>query len=120
QGRAYANAFNIKQKHRTHIELNNCPTFPSGAVITWGIGHLIELYMPYEYDERYKKWSFANLTIAPETFKYKVSHGTKDHYKVVEKLMKQANEIIIATDIDREGELIARLVINQAGVEDKP
>ena len=42
QVKAYSGAFTVKARHKTHIELNPCITFPSGAVITWGIGHLVE------------------------------------------------------------------------------
>lgn len=119
QGRAYANAFTIKQSFRTHIELEACSTFPNGAVITWGIGHLLELFLPQEYDEKYAKWKIDNLPIVPEKFRYKVSEQTKSQYNVVKRLMEQANEIIIATDKGREGELIARLVVQSVGVEHK-
>lgn len=121
QALAYGNAFKIKEKTKTHIVLDKCSTFSDGAIITWGIGHLVELQTPEEYDEKYKKWSIDNLPIIPEgSFKYKPSANKVSHYKSVAKLMKESKAIYIATDIDREGELIARLVMKQAGVQDKP
>lgn len=53
QRKAYADAFSVKTSHKTHIELNACNTFPSGAVITWGNGHLVQLKEPKEYK---KEW----------------------------------------------------------------
>src|SRR5690625_2446233 len=95
QGRDYANAFTIKRRHQSHIELEKCSIFPNGAIITWGIGHLVSLLMPYEYDEKYKRWSLDQLPIVPDRFKYKIKKQTKEHYQKVKKLMKQASEIII-------------------------
>lgn len=120
QAKAYAEAFSVKERSKSSITLDNCDTFPNGATITWGIGHLVELVMPEEYDEKYKVWNIDNLPIVPTEFKYKVSDDKKDHFKDVAKLMKKADEIIIGTDIDREGELIARLVIHYLGVDHKP
>ncbi|MEK4424913.1 hypothetical protein [Solibacillus sp. FSL K6-1523] len=51
QAKAYADAFSVKARHKTHIDLNPCSTFPSGAIITWGIRHLVELKEPKEYQK---------------------------------------------------------------------
>lgn len=120
QAKAYGEAFNVEKKDVASITLKPCDTFPNGAVITWGVGHLVELQMPGEYDEKYKRWSLENLPIFPEKFKYKVSEDKKSHFKKVKKILKDSSEIVIATDIDREGEAIARLIINQANISDKP
>src|SRR5699024_408762 len=119
QGRAYADAYSVKKRNQSYIELNPCSTFPKGAVITWGIGHLIELQTPGEYDEKYKKWDMKNLPIIPD-FSYKIKSDVKDHYKIVEGLLKKTRSIVLATDRDREGELIGRLIFQQADVMNKP
>lgn len=119
QAKAYASAFKIKERTKTHIEIEPCETFKEGAVITWAIGHLIELQSPSDYDEKFKRWSLSNLPIVPDKFIYKVSKDKKSHYAEVAKLLKAASTIVIATDIDREGEAIARLIINQANASNK-
>lgn len=119
QAKAYASAFKIKERTKTHIEIEPCETFKDGAIITWAIGHLIELQSPSDYDEKFKRWSLSNLPIVPDKFIYKVSKDKKSHYAEVAKLLKAASTIVIATDIDREGEAIARLIINQANASNK-
>lgn len=119
QARAYADAYNIKNKTKSYIELHPCSTFPNGAVITWGIGHLIELKSPVEYDEKYKNWDLAHLPIIPN-FEYKIKKSVRNHYLEIEKILKSTNSIILATDREREGELIGRLVFEHAGVMNKP
>lgn len=119
QAKAYASAFKIKNRTKTHIEIEPCEIFKDGAIITWAIGHLIELQSPADYDDKFKRWSLSNLPIVPEKFIYKVSADKKSHYAEVAKLLKATSTIIIATDIDREGEAIARLIINQASASNK-
>jgi len=68
QARAYADAFKVKQKEKTFIELEPCSTFPHGAVITWAVGHLVELKEPKEYHKEWEKWSLASLPIIPQKF----------------------------------------------------
>src|SRR5690606_22767736 len=77
------------------------------------------LQSPADYDDKFKRWSLSNLPIVPEKFIYKVSADKKFHYAEVAKLLKDASTIVIATDIDREGEAIARLIINQANASNK-
>lgn len=121
QALAYGNAFKIVERKKSYISIDKCSTFPNGALITWGVGHLVELVTPDYYGEKYKSWNIENLPIIPENFnfKYQVRNDVKSHYNSIVPLLKKAKTIIVATDIDREGELIARLVINQAGVQDK-
>jgi len=57
-----------------------------------------------------RKWSLETLPILPETFKYKVIDKTSNQFKVISKLLKEVDEVVIATDAGREGELIARLI----------
>lgn len=83
-------------------------------VVTWAIGHLVEMANPDEYDASLKKWSFDNLPIHPDKWVNIVKKQTKKQYNIIVKLIKQATHIVIATDADREGEVIARELIDIA------
>ena len=87
-----------------------------GYYISWCIGHLIALAEPNLYDNKYAKWKYADLPIMPDEFKYKISGDKNKQFKVIKDLMrkKEVTEIINACDAGREGELIFRLVYNQA------
>ena len=87
-----------------------------GYYISWCIGHLIALAEPNLYDDKYAKWKYADLPIMPDEFKYKISGDKNKQFKVIKDLMrkKEVTEIINACDAGREGELIFRLVYNQA------
>ena len=87
-----------------------------GYYISWCIGHLIALAEPDLYDDKYAKWKYADLPIMPDEFKYKISGDKNKQFKVIKDLMrkKEVTEIINACDAGREGELIFRLVYNQA------
>ena len=89
----------------------------NGYLVSWCVGHLIELAEPEDYDERYAKWRYEDLPILPDEWKYRVSESTKKQFKVVKDLMsrKDVESLIEATDAGREGELIFRLVYHQAG-----
>ncbi|MEG7763236.1 toprim domain-containing protein, partial [Listeria monocytogenes] len=80
---------------------------------THGLGHLVDLFMPGQYDPKLKKWDMTNLPIFPETIRYYVKPSNQEQFQIVKKLLSEATTIIIATDCDREGELIAREIINQ-------
>ena len=87
----------------------------NGYLVSWCIGHLVELSEPETYDERYSKWRLENLPILPERFLYEVSAGTSKQYKILKGLMERPDveSLVCATDAGREGELIFRLVYNQ-------
>lgn len=89
----------------------------NGYLVSWCVGHLVELAEPEDYDERYAKWKYEDLPILPEVWKYRISETTKKQYKIVKDLMnrKDVESLIEATDAGREGELIFRLVYHQAG-----
>ena len=89
----------------------------SGYIVSWCIGHLVELAPPSTYDEKYVKWNVADLPILPQRWQYLVSASTKKQFGILKKLMHRADveSIICATDAGREGELIFRLVYEQAG-----
>lgn len=94
----------------------------NGVIVTWAIGHLVGLKEPDEYDPSYKRWQIANLPIIPKNFELKTigDKGIKKQFKIVQSLLKKADEIICATDAGREGELIFRYIVKLAGCENKP
>ena len=91
----------------------------NGYLVSWCIGHLIELAQPQEYDEKYEKWKKEDLPIIPgkDDWKYIISEATKKQFQVLKDLMKRddVESIIEAIDAGREGELIFRLVYHKAG-----
>ena len=87
----------------------------SDLIVTWCIGHLIEAVPPEGYGERYKHWSIETLPIIPQAWRVKVKPATAAQFKIVEKLIASASEVVIATDADREGEMIAREVLELCG-----
>ena len=89
----------------------------NGYVVSWCIGHLVELAEPESYGEQWKTWSYASLPIKPEQWKYKIKGETKAQFEVLCYLMndEDVTEIICATDAGREGELIFRLVYELSG-----
>lgn len=80
--------------------------------VTWCIGHLVEAAEPQAYGERYKRWSLEHLPIVPERWRVQVKDSTAEQFKIVQRLLKVASEVVIATDADREGEMIAREVLD--------
>ncbi|MBR6526213.1 MAG: DNA topoisomerase 3 [Clostridia bacterium] len=86
-------------------------------VITWALGHLVSLCEPDEVDERYQKWRMDDLPILPENIPTKVLPKTRKQYAVVKKWLNdpETEQVICATDAGREGELIFRLIYQQAG-----
>ena len=92
-----------------YIEGNN-------YIVSWCVGHLVRMSNPESYDGRYKKWNIVDLPIFPDNYKYEVSKYTKKQYDILKRLLldKRVVEVINACDAAREGELIFRLVYNQA------
>ena len=90
-------------------------TLDGQLTVTWGIGHLVEQLNPEEYDPAFKKWAFETLPIIPGKWGLSPKKETKKQFNVVMKLIKQAKLVVIATDIDREGETIARELLDLAG-----
>lgn len=84
-------------------------------VVTWGFGHLVEQFQPEDYDDAWKRWAFETLPIIPSQWKMAPKKESKKQYTVVMGLIKKATAIIIATDADREGEMIARELLDLAG-----
>jgi len=88
-----------------------------GYIVSWCIGHLLELVEADVYQEKWKKWSYESLPIIPEKWQHTVKENTKAQYVILASLMNREDitEIICATDAGREGELIFRLVYQQSG-----
>ena len=87
-------------------------------IVSWCFGHLVGLYMPNDYGEQWSgTWSFEQLPMLPETWKFKIKSDCAAQFKVLKTLMNNSNitEIICATDADREGECIFRYVYRLAG-----
>ncbi|WP_142318760.1 type IA DNA topoisomerase [Bacillus cereus] len=119
QAKAYAEAFPKVEKRDGHFYVQPCSLLPSGGNITWAYGHLVELKSPQDYKKEWEKWDLSQLPILPSRYEYKVSADKKKQFNIIKKLMKEAEIIQISTDIDREGEAIARLIIQEAGCTHK-
>ncbi len=113
---AICNALGISDgtKHDGYIEGKD-------IIATWCKGHLVEMADPESYDLTYKKWSCDTLPIIPGKWKYRIKQATKKQYSIVKSLMKRddIDSICNCCDAGREGELIFRLVYQEAGC-DKP
>ena len=107
---SYAKVLGVQGRQDGYLE-------GSGYIVSWCIGHLVELAPPSTYDEKYVKWNVADLPILPQRWQYLVSASTKKQFGILKKHMHRADveSIICATDAGREGELIFRLVYEQAG-----
>ncbi|MEG1478225.1 MAG: DNA topoisomerase III [Clostridiales bacterium] len=88
-------------------------------IVTWALGHLVTLAEPEHYGDQYKKWSMETLPMLPGKMDLKVIPETAKQYNVVKTLLrsKEVGSIIIATDAGREGELVARWIIDKVGVK---
>lgn len=82
-------------------------------VVTWALGHLVTLAEPEEYDPKYKTWSLDDLPLLPDKMKLKVIRETTPQFKAIQQLAGRADlsELIVATDAGREGELVARWIM---------
>ena len=86
-------------------------------LVSWCVGHLVELALPGNYDPKLVKWSKADLPILPKAWQYLVSPSTQKQFEVLRSLMVRpdVDQLVCATDAGREGELIFRLVYHQCG-----
>jgi DNA topoisomerase III len=107
---SYAKVLGATSRQDGYLEGN-------GYLVSWCVGHLVELAPPNVYDAKYVKWSIADLPILPQKWQYLVSTSTKKQFGILQKLMNHpdVDSIVCATDAGREGELIFRLVYQQAG-----
>ena len=109
-GAAYAKVLGATNRQDGYWEGN-------GYLVSWCVGHLVELAPPNIYDAKYVKWSVADLPILPQKWQYLVSASTKKQFGILQKLMHRpdVDSIVNSCDSGREGELIFRLVYEQAG-----
>ena len=107
---AYAKVLGATNRKDGYLEGN-------GYLVSWCIGHLVALAPPNVYDEKFIKWSIADLPILPQKWQYLVSASTKKQFGILQKLMHRpdVDSIVNSCDSGREGELIFRLVYQQAG-----
>lgn len=111
-GRDIAKVLKCNQSKGSYIEGNK-------YIVTWAMGHLVGLMDPEGYDDKYKKWSMETLPMLPKHMKLTVLKKTGKQYNEVKKLMNRddVTEIVIATDAGREGELVARWIIEKVGTK---
>ncbi len=109
-GREIAKILNCNQKG------NGCLIGPR-HIVTWALGHLVTLADPEVYDDKYKTWNIEDLPMLPDRMELVVIGESARQYKAVKDLLRQpdVDELIIATDAGREGELVARWIIAKAG-----
>lgn len=115
QAKSYAESFKETTSVKGAYKVSD-PLFPDETIITYAVGHLVNLISPDQYDEKWKNWSLEHLPIFPDNYRYEVSKGKQAQFSIVKKYLKAADTIIIATDCGREGESIAWSIINHAGV----
>ncbi|MEK4075212.1 DNA topoisomerase III [Paenibacillus sp. FSL M7-0656] len=108
--REIARVMGARDKHKSYME---GPKY----IVTWALGHLVGLAEPEDYDKKYATWNLEDLPILPDRTKLKVLKETNHQYKAVQQLMKRQDvgELVIATDAAREGELLARWIMQMAG-----
>ncbi len=109
-GRDIARVLHCNKKTNTYIEGKD-------YIVTWAMGHLVTLADPEQYDEQYKTWNMDTLPMLPEHWKLVVIKQTGRQFHAVKELIfrKDVSDIIIATDAGREGELVARWILDKAG-----
>ena len=109
---SYAKVLGATSRQDGYLEGN-------GYLVSWCVGHLVELAPPNVYDEKFIKWSVADLPILPQKWQYLVSTSTKKQFGILQKLMHRPDveSVICATDAGREGELIFRTVYCLAGCQ---
>ena len=109
-GRDIARVLNCPKKNKSYMEGDR-------YVVTWGLGHLVELADPEGYDKRYKEWKMEDLPIMPEKMEIQVIRQTGGQYQAVKQQIhrQDVKDIVIATDAGREGELVARWILKKAG-----
>lgn len=104
--REIARVLGCKEKHKSYFE---GPRY----VVTWALGHLVELAQPEDYDKKYQTWRLEDLPILPKTMRLKVIRQTSHQFRAIGQLAKRGDlgELVIATDAGREGELVARWIM---------
>lgn len=108
--RDIARVLGCKQAHKHYFEGKQ-------HIVTWALGHLVELKMPEDYDRKYETWRLEDLPIIPKRMGLKVIRQTSHQFRAIESLAKRrdVHDCIIATDAGREGELVARWILEMIG-----
>ncbi|MBE6062128.1 MAG: DNA topoisomerase III [Clostridium butyricum] len=111
-GRDLAKVLKCSQNKGSYIEGNK-------YIVTWAMGHLVGLLDPEGYDDKYKQWKMETLPMLPKYMKLTVLKKTGKQYNEVKKqlLRKDVSDVVIATDSGREGELVARWILEKSGVK---
>lgn len=109
-GRDIARVLNCKSEKNGYIEGND-------YIVTWAMGHLVTLAGPEAYQPSYKDWKMEDLPIIPQKMKTEIIKNSSRQFKTIKSLVhrKDISQIIIATDAGREGELVARWILEEAG-----
>ncbi len=109
-GRDIARVLHIDKKGNGYFEGKD-------AIVTWGLGHLVTLAEPEQYNKAYQQWKLDDLPMLPEPMKLEVIHQTGKQFHTVKELLfrNDIKEVVIATDAGREGELVARWILEKAG-----
>lgn len=105
QGRDIAKVLGVKQRNNGYLQ-------GKGLLVSWCIGHLLEMLPPDAYEQRYKRWSLSDLPILPQHWQLAAKKSTAKQLNILKKLLQQCHSVVIATDADREGETIAREVLD--------
>ncbi|OEH86427.1 DNA topoisomerase III [Desulfuribacillus stibiiarsenatis] len=111
-GRDLARVLNCNKKGNGYLEGDQ-------YIVTWALGHLVTLADPEVYDDKYKSWQLEHLPLMPQPLKLVVIKQSGKQFKIVKELLtrKDVKEVIIATDAGREGELVARWILEKANVK---
>lgn len=115
----------IAEKPSMGAEIAKCLTGPimrkdgylitKDGVVTWGFGHMLRQAEPNEYDEKYRRWRMEDLPIIPDQWKLLIDPSCEKQFRVIERLIGQAEEIVHAGDPDREGQLLIDEVLDYVG-----
>ena len=113
-GRELARVLDCKKSGNGYLEGDK-------YIVTWALGHLVTLADPNVYDKKYEKWDMQDLPMLPQNMKLVVIPESRRQFQAVSSLMKRGdvNELIIATDAGREGELVARWIMMKVGWKGK-
>ena len=112
QARDIARALGVASRQDGYIE-------GKGIIVTWCLGHLLELAPPDDYCKNLKPWRMEVLPVIPKEWHMIPQKRTKAQFNIIKKLLKSAAEVVIATDADREGDVIGREVIEFCGYSGK-
>ncbi len=115
QAKTYAECFERFTTIKGAYKVSD-PLFSDETIITYAVGHLVNLIAPDQYNEKWKTWSLEHLPIFPEEYRYEVSKDKQEQFSLVKSYLQSAQTIIIATDCDREGEAIAWSILHFCGL----